>query len=59
MLLTLAEGQSTSLLLVRNKINQAFEKAGIKGLVVKEISITKKNNLILTATDGYSRDFLL
>ena len=37
MLLTLAEGQLTSPLLVRNKINQAFEKAGIKGLVVKEV----------------------
>lgn len=59
MLLTLAEGQPTSPLLVRNKINQAFEKAGIKGPVVKEISTTKKNNLILTATDGYSGDFLL
>ena len=59
MLLTLAEGQPTNPLVVRNKINQAFEKAGVKGPVIKEISITKKNNLILTATDGYSGDFLL
>lgn len=59
MLLTLAEGQLASLLLVRNKINQAFQKAGIKGLVVKEIWTTKKNNLILTTTEGYSGDFLL
>lgn len=59
MLLTLAEGQLASPLLVRNKINQAFQKAGIKGPVVKEIWTTKKNNLILTTTEGYSGDFLL
>jgi hypothetical protein len=59
MLLTLAEGQPTSPLLVRNKINQAFQKAGITGPVVKEVAISRKNNLILTTTEGYSGEFLL
>ena len=59
MLLTLEEGQSTSPLIVRNKINQAFQKAGITAPVVKEVSVSRKNNLIITITEGYSGEFLL
>ena len=59
MLLTLEEGQSTSPLIVRNKINQAFQKAGITAPVVKEVLVSRKNNLIITTTKGYSSEFLL
>ena len=58
-LVTLEEGQTTSPLLVRNKINQAFQKAGIAGPVIQQVATSKRNNLILTTTEGYSGEFLL
>ena len=58
-LVTLEEGQITSPLLVRNKINQAFQKVGIAGPVIQQVATSKRNNLILTTTEGYSGEFLL
>ncbi|KAH7563613.1 hypothetical protein BM1_00660 [Bipolaris maydis] len=58
-LVTLEDGQIISPLLVRNKINQAFQKAGIAGPVIQQVSTSRRNNLILTTTEGYSGEFLL
>ncbi|XP_014550199.1 hypothetical protein COCVIDRAFT_116136 [Bipolaris victoriae FI3] len=58
-LVTLEEGQTTSPLLVRNKINQAFQKAGIAGPVIQQVATSRRNNLILTTTEGYSGESLL
>ncbi|KAH7556799.1 hypothetical protein BM1_06233 [Bipolaris maydis] len=58
-LVTLEEGQTISPLLVRNKINQAFQKAGITSPVIQQVATSKRNNLILTTTEGYSGEFLL
>ncbi|EMD58184.1 hypothetical protein COCSADRAFT_165836 [Bipolaris sorokiniana ND90Pr] len=58
-LVTLEEGQTISPLLVRNKINQAFQKAGITGPVIQQVATSRRNNLILTTTEGYSGEFLL
>ncbi|KAF7567773.1 NMDAR2-C domain containing protein [Pyrenophora tritici-repentis] len=56
---TLEENQTINPLQARNKINEAFQKAGIAGPVIQLAALSKRNNLILTTTSGYSGEFLL
>ncbi|PZD26226.1 hypothetical protein A1F97_10925 [Pyrenophora tritici-repentis] len=57
--LTLLQTQPADPLQARNKVNEAFAKAGIEGPVIQAVTTSRKNNLILTTTAKYSGDFLL
>lgn len=55
---TTATTQFSSLRL-RNLINDAFKKAGQSELVIRSISKTMAENIVLITTDGFSSQFLL
>jgi hypothetical protein len=57
--LTLLQTQPANPLQARNKVNEAFAKAGIEGPVIQAVTTSRRNNLILTTTTKYSGDFLL
>jgi transposase len=51
--ITITEASFSSFRL-RNLFNSAFQKAGQKELVVKSISKTISNNIVITTTDSFS-----
>ncbi|KAJ8069558.1 hypothetical protein OCU04_003208 [Sclerotinia nivalis] len=47
------------LLYTRNKINEAFKKAGINGPVISTITTIRSNNIILTINSPFNTQFLI
>lgn len=50
---------SFSSLQIRNQINEAFEKTGIKGPVIAAISTSTNNNIIITTNNPFTSQFLI
>ncbi|RAL58389.1 hypothetical protein DID88_006380 [Monilinia fructigena] len=50
---------SFSPLTIRNKINEAFQKIGIKGPVIAAATLSFNNNIIITTNDPFTSQFLL
>jgi hypothetical protein len=57
--LTLTQPTSHTPLQIRDLINEEFTKGGIKDPVVKEVTTSRKNNIILTTTPTYSGEYLV
>lgn len=57
--LALEQPDRSTPLQIRDKINRASVQAGINHAVVKEVSTSRRNNIILTTTADYSGEFLL